>query len=99
MITGAQCHAARALVEITVSKLAKRSAVDRHLIEAFELKRGKPDAATVAKLKRTLEALGALFIEENGGGVGVRLKHNRSETKQMARMEDEGGIVASDTVP
>lgn len=99
MITGPQCSAARALVEITVSKLARRSGVDRHAIEAFEQKRGKPDAASVAKLKQALEELGTTFINENGGGVGVRLKHNRSDTKQITRMEDEGGITASDRVP
>jgi transcriptional regulator with XRE-family HTH domain len=99
MITGAQCHAARALVEITVSKLARRSGVDRHAVEAFEQKRGKPDAAAVAKLKQTLEALGTVFIEENGGGVGVRLRHTRSETKQISRMEDEGGLPSGHTAP
>lgn len=99
MITGAQCQAARALVEITVSKLAKRSGVDRHAIESFEQKRGKPDAESVAKLTQALEGLGAVFIEENGSGVGVRLKYGRSEAKQITRMEDEGGIIASDKVP
>lgn len=101
MITGSQCQAARALVEITVSKLAKRSGVDRNAIDAFEQKRGKPDPESISKLKLTLEDLGATFIgeQDNLGGIGVRLKHSKSDTKQITRMEDEGGIIASDKVP
>lgn len=100
MITGSQCQAARALVEITISKLAKRSGVDQNQIEAFEQKRGSPDALSVDKLQEVLEDLGAVFIsEDDNGGVGARLKHNKSETRQITRMEDEGGIIASDKVP
>lgn len=100
MITGSQCQAARALVEVITSKLAKRSGVDQDKIEAFEQKRGSLDAQSVAKLKDALEDLGAVFINENAdGGAGVRLKHSESETKQITRMEDEGGIIASDKVP
>ena len=54
---------------------------------------------TITALKSALETLGAVFIEENGGGIGVRLKFTESEAKRIARLEAEGGVVASDRVP
>jgi hypothetical protein len=43
--------------------------------------------------------VGAQFIWENGGGLGVRLKFNRSEAKRIANLENEGGVVGYDDVP
>lgn len=99
MITGSQCRAARALVEITRAKLASRSGVDEAAIEQFERKLGEPEPETITALKSTLETLGAVFIAENGGGIGVRLKFTESEAKRIARQENEGGVVANDRVP
>jgi hypothetical protein len=99
VITGSQCRAGRALVEITRAKLASRSAVDEAVIEQFERKLGEPEPETITALKSTLETLGAVFIDENGGGIGVRLKFTESEAKRIARLEGEGGVVASDRVP
>jgi ribosome-binding protein aMBF1 (putative translation factor) len=99
MISGSQCRAARALVEVTREKLSIRSGVDVSVIHDFERKLQKPHEATIAELKAALELLGAVFIEDNGGGIGVRLKFTESEAKRIARMEGEGGIVASDRVP
>ena len=99
MITGSQCRAGRALVEVTRGKLSIRSGVDEAVIEAFERKLEKPEPDAIAALQTALELLGAVFIEENGGGIGVRLKFTQSEAKRIARLESEGGIVASDRVP
>ena len=99
MITGAQCHAARALVEWTREKLASNSTVDALVIEEFERKIGIPDDAVRNTLQTALENAGAVFIGENGGGVGVRLKLNRSEVRRIAVLENEGGIVGTDAVP
>lgn len=98
MITGPQCGAARVLVEITLGRLASRSGVDRRVIEKFEQKLDEPETDVILKLKKTLEDLGAVFIAENGGGAGVRLKFTRSDAKQISRMENEGGMPASNTV-
>jgi transcriptional regulator with XRE-family HTH domain len=99
MITGSQCRAARALVEISRPKLARRSGVSLGAIEHFEnitssLKRDENEAVQLA-----LEELGAIFISENGAGYGVRLKFSDLEAAQIARLECEGGIVANDRVP
>lgn len=98
MITGPQCRAARALVELSRERLASLANVDSDTIEVFERKLGTPSDDDKLALKRTLEDSGAVFIEENGGGVGVRLKFNRSETRRIATLESEGGIAARDDV-
>jgi len=98
MISGSQCRAARALIEWTRETLAAKSGVDPAIIERFERKLGKPEAEIVQALASALEAGGAIFIAENGGGAGVRLKFNRSETKRLATLENEGGISALDDV-
>ena len=99
MITGAQCRAARALVEWTRDKLASNSGVAARIIEEFERKIDIPGEDVRAKLQTTLENAGALFIAENGGGVGVRLKLTRSEVRRIGVLENEGGIVGTDAVP
>lgn len=88
-----------AIVEITRGKLTIRSGIDEAIIHDFERKLDKPDDRTVKALQVTLEELGAVFIDDNGGGIGVRLKFTESEAKRIARMEGEGGIVANDRVP
>lgn len=100
MITGPQCRAGRALVEISRAKLAYRSGVDEPIIEKFERMIDDPAPETISTLEQALQELGAVFIEENsGGGRGVRLKFTDSEARRIARMEGEGGIVANDRVP
>jgi hypothetical protein len=99
MITGSQCHAGRALVEVSRAKLADRASVDISTIEQFERKLELPTSLQIESIQSALEELGAVFLRENGGGIGVRLKFTSSEAKQIARLEGEGGIVASDRVP
>jgi hypothetical protein len=99
MITGAQCRAARALVEWSRDKLAAGSKIDSLIIEEFERRINIPDDDIRLTLQAALEEAGAAFIAENGGGVGVRLKLNRSEVKRISILENEGGIVGTDSVP
>ncbi|MBC2885973.1 XRE family transcriptional regulator [Ochrobactrum sp. CM-21-5] len=99
MITGPQCRAARALIELSRDRLAQFSGVDAEIIEYFERKLDTPSSEVITALQDALEKAGAQFIGENGGGPGVRLKFNRSETKRIANMENEGGIAAFDDVP
>lgn len=99
MITGAQCRAARALAELSRQALSRLSGVDEAAIEMFERKLDKPDPAAVDAVTQALEAAGVVFLPENGGGVGLRLKFTASETKRLAVLESEGGIVGLDDVP
>jgi hypothetical protein len=50
-------------------------------------------------LQSALERAGAVFIPDNGAGIGVRLKFTGSEAKRIDILENEGGIVAPDRVP
>jgi hypothetical protein len=99
MITGSQCRAARALTEIDRAALARVSGIHEDVIAAFERRLQKPDAEAVGSLQRALEEAGAVFIPENGGGVGVRLKFNRSVTTRINVLENEGGPSRLDDVP
>lgn len=99
MITGAQCRAARALVEWSRDNLASSSNVDALVIEEFEHKINTPDDEVRNALQIALENAGAVFIGENGGGVGVRLNLNRSEVRRIGVLENEGGIVGTNDVP
>lgn len=99
MISGSQCRAGRALAELSRDILARLSKVDAATIEAFERKLGTPTDADIEAIRRGLEEAGIVFIPENGGGVGVRLKFNASEARRLAILESEGGIAALDDVP
>jgi len=97
-ITGKQIAAGRVLAGISRAKLSLRSGVseaDLRLMEANDVSPGGPDVQAV---RTALEEFGVVFIPENGGGAGVRLKFNRSEVKQLRRLEGEGGTVADDDV-
>jgi hypothetical protein len=86
-------------VEVSRAKLAGRSGVDESIVEQFEHNLGQPAPHEIEAIERALEELGAVFLPENGGGIGVRLKFTAAEAKQIARLEGEGGIIASDRVP
>lgn len=99
MITSGQCRAGRALAEISREVLARLSRVDAAVIENFERKLARPDDEAIAAIARALEEAGIVFLPENGGGVGVRLKFTASETRRLAVLEGEGGIAGLDDVP
>ncbi|BCH26375.1 hypothetical protein MesoLjLc_62910 [Mesorhizobium sp. L-8-10] len=100
VITGPICRAARALVEVSRTRLAENSDVDKEVIEMFERGIHVPDSETIAALRSALEEFGATFIPEEGSqGAGVRLKFSRSVTKRLGNLENEGGVAAKDDVP
>lgn len=98
ILTGPQCHAARALVQLTKQLLADKSGVDVAEIERFEGGAHDPDSETKRKLVTALEDCGAVLIWENGGGVGVRLKYDRRDARAVRKWESEGGPPRSDVV-
>lgn len=53
---------ARALLRLGIRELATAAEVSRPAIVRMENGKGKPHAATEAKLQRTLEAMGIVFI-------------------------------------
>ena len=75
-ISGAQMRAARALLRWTALDLATAAKVGVATIRRVEVMDGEisATAANQAALRRALEDAGVEFIDENGGGAGVRLR-------------------------
>jgi hypothetical protein len=75
-LTGPQIRAGRALLRWRAQDLARESAVGIATIKRAELAAGET-SMTVANdlaVRRALEAAGVEFIDENGGGPGLRLR-------------------------
>ena len=74
-----QCRMARAALGLGVRELASAAKVSIDTVARFE--RGDElKERTIDALQHALEAAGVEFIDENGGGAGVRLakpKHDR----------------------
>jgi predicted transcriptional regulator len=73
MITAEQCRAARALLDWGQADLADKAGVG--IVTIRQLEAGGHDArrATLQVIRHALERAGVEFIDENGGGPGVRL--------------------------
>ena len=68
-----QCRMARAALGLGVRELAAAAKVSTDTVARFE--RGEDlKERTIEALQRTFEAAGVEFIDENGGGHGVRLR-------------------------
>ena len=74
-LTSAQIRAARSLIRWRAEDLARESAVGVATIRRAELADEETSMTTANNLavRRTLESAGVEFIDENGGGPGVRL--------------------------
>jgi transcriptional regulator with XRE-family HTH domain len=79
MVTGTQIRAARAILRWSGDTLARKAGVGIQTIKRMEAVDGVPPgrAATVSDVQRALEAAGIDFIDENGGGPGVRLRRRQ----------------------
>ena len=73
-MTPEQCRAARALLDWGQAELAEKAAVGVVTVRQFEAGAHSPRRATLEVIKRAFEAAGVEFIDENGGGPGVRLR-------------------------
>jgi transcriptional regulator with XRE-family HTH domain len=75
-LVSAQIRAARSLIRWTAEDLASASALSVATIRRAELKEVATTltAANDLAIRHALEAAGVAFIDENGGGPGVRLR-------------------------
>jgi transcriptional regulator with XRE-family HTH domain len=73
-ITAAQCKGARAMLDLAREDLAERAGVSKRTLIDFERGARQPQRSTIAAIRTALESAGVEFIEENGGGPGVRLR-------------------------
>ncbi len=76
MITAEQIRAARALLRWSAQDLADRSGIGFRTIQRFESESGIPGSRSknLMTIRKILEDAGVVFIDQNGGGPGVRLK-------------------------
>jgi transcriptional regulator with XRE-family HTH domain len=74
MITSTQCRAARGLLDWSQKELADRAGVGIVTIRQLEAEFHIPRRATLDVVRRAFESAGVEFIDENGGGAGVRLR-------------------------
>lgn len=73
-ISPSQCRGARALLNMTQPQLASAANVGLSTVVDFERERRSVSAEAVGKMQVALEMAGIVFISENGGGPGVRLR-------------------------
>ena len=75
-LSSAQIRAARALVRWSALDLARASSVSLSTIRRAELADAGTamTAANNLAVRHALETAGVVFIDENGGGAGVRLR-------------------------
>ncbi len=76
MIESAQFKAARGLLGWSQTRLAEASGLAFSTIKRMEGSEGlvRGHAENVWRVQAALEDAGIIFIDENGGGAGVRLK-------------------------
>ena len=77
MISPAQCRAARALLDWSQQELAHKAQVGVVTVRQLEAGTHRPRRATLEVVRRCLEAGGVEFLDENGGGLGVRFRKAR----------------------
>jgi len=78
-VTSAQVRMARAALNWTVRDLAAATGLHRNTITNIEVGRYAGDPATLNLIKEALIREGVVFIDENGGGPGVRLRRREKE--------------------
>ena len=101
-ISGRLIAAARALAGVSLPDFAAAARLPVDTMRDLEAA-GSAFVTSEQKLKAINEAFkhfGVLVVDESDGlGAGVRLKFTRQDVAQIARLEGEGGIVASDDAP
>jgi transcriptional regulator with XRE-family HTH domain len=78
-VTSAQVRMARGALNWTVRALAEAAGVHRNTITNIETERYVGDPETLAAIENVLKRAGVEFIDENGGGPGVRLRKRQAK--------------------
>jgi len=73
MVTPAQCRAARGLLDWSQQDLASHAGVGIVTVRQVETGETEPRRSTLTVIRQAFERAGVEFIDENGGGPGVRL--------------------------
>jgi len=81
MVTPAQCRAGRGLLDWSQQDLADYASVGIVTVRQLEAGVNAPRRSTLEVVRQAFERGGVEFIDENGGGPGVRLR-KRQRPKQ-----------------
>lgn len=74
-MTGNQIKAARSLIGWSQAQLAEAAGLSVPTVKRAEgAATIRPSPEALASIRRALEEAGVIFLEENGGGPGVRLR-------------------------
>jgi transcriptional regulator with XRE-family HTH domain len=81
MTTVRQVKAARALLGWSQADLAEQSGISEPTIARLESGEGKLGGreGTAERIRKAIEMAGVEFINENGGGLGVRLRKRQQK--------------------
>ena len=79
MITRDQCRAARGLLGWSQADLAEAALIGIVTVRQFETGAHEPRRLTLHAIRRAFESAGVEFIDENGGGPGVRLRKRQQK--------------------
>jgi transcriptional regulator with XRE-family HTH domain len=78
-VTSAQVRMARAALNWSVRDLAEAAQIHRNTVTNIETGRYAGDAETLAAIVGALKRGGVEFLDENGGGPGVRLRKRQQK--------------------
>ena len=79
MVTREQCRAARGLLGWSQADLAEAALIGIVTVRQFETGAHEPRRLTLHAIRKAFEAAGVEFIDENGGGPGVRLRKRQQK--------------------
>ena len=73
-MTPAQSRAARGLVAMTQTDLAKAADLGQSTVIDFERERRQVSEQAILAIRAALQSAGVIFLDENGNGPGVALR-------------------------
>jgi DNA-binding XRE family transcriptional regulator len=81
ILSASQCRGARGLLSMTQPQLASAARLGLSTIVDFEKRRREVSNEAKVSIRQALEGAGVEFIDENGGGPGVRLRKRQSDRR------------------
>ncbi|WP_348643638.1 helix-turn-helix transcriptional regulator [Methylocystis sp. L43] len=82
----AQVRMARAALNWSLADLAGAAGIHRNTVSNFETGKYAGSEEALAAIRAALEKAGVEFIEENGGGLGVRLRKGGTK-RQLSNVD------------
>ena len=80
-VTSAQVRMARGALNWTIRELAEATGLHRNTISNIEVGRYAGDDNSLEQIEAVLTKAGVEFIDENGGGPGVRLRKRQQKKR------------------